>query len=132
MARHCHWHLCSPVPLMAQLHLVPKIICCKKFFSMWITTAAILLNKDQTELSAFHTMFPHARGPLCYWHTIRYLEQQLAEDCRCLKNAHDMAGLQPCVLLFGLDGRAWERHQSLFAEVGGGESSGRAGREWVL
>ncbi|KAF8226473.1 hypothetical protein L208DRAFT_1301598 [Tricholoma matsutake] len=42
--------------------------------------AAIHLDKDQTELSAFRTMFPHARGQLCYWHAIRYLEQQLAED----------------------------------------------------
>ena len=32
------------------------------------------------ELSAFHTVFPYARGQLCYWHAIRYLEQQLAED----------------------------------------------------
>ena len=80
MARHCHWHLCSPVPPMAQPHPAPKIICCKKFFSTWITTAQTLQPYILTELSAFCTVFPHARGQLCYWHAIRYLEQWLAED----------------------------------------------------
>ena len=53
-----------------------------------------------------------------------------------------MAILQPCALPFDLDGSVWEWHQSLFMEVGGGESrweggggvgaAGESGGGWVL
>ncbi|KAF8223632.1 hypothetical protein L208DRAFT_1516442, partial [Tricholoma matsutake] len=42
--------------------------------------ADVHLDKDPTELSAVCTALPNARRHLCYWHAIRYLEQQLAED----------------------------------------------------
>ena len=42
--------------------------------------ADVHLDKDPIELSAVHTALPNAKGHLCYWHAIRYLEQRLAED----------------------------------------------------
>jgi hypothetical protein len=42
--------------------------------------ADVHLDKDPTELSAVCTALPNAKGHLCYWHAIRYLEQRLAED----------------------------------------------------
>ncbi|KAF8220084.1 hypothetical protein L208DRAFT_1335813, partial [Tricholoma matsutake] len=42
--------------------------------------ADVDLDKDPTELSAVCTVLPNAKRHLCYWHVIRYLEQQLAED----------------------------------------------------
>lgn len=42
--------------------------------------ADVHLDKDPTELSAVRTALPNAKGHLCYWHAIRYLEQRLAED----------------------------------------------------
>ena len=42
--------------------------------------ADVHLDKDPTELSAVHTVLPNAKGHLCYWHAISYLEQWLAED----------------------------------------------------
>jgi hypothetical protein len=42
--------------------------------------AAIHLDKDPTELSAIHVVFPNARSQLCYWHAIQYLKKRLAED----------------------------------------------------
>jgi len=42
------------------------------------------------------------------------------------ENARDVADVQPCMLLFDLEGRAWEWHWSSFMEIRGG----RNGREW--
>ena len=42
--------------------------------------AAVHLDKDPTELSSVHVVFPNARSQLCYWHAIKYLEKRLAED----------------------------------------------------
>ena len=40
------------------------------------------------------------------------------------ENMCDMASLQPCMLLFGVDERPWEQGQSSFTEVGSGRSGG--------
>lgn len=37
--------------------------------------ADVHLDKDPTELSAVCAALPNAKGHLCYWHPIRYLEQ---------------------------------------------------------
>ena len=37
--------------------------------------AAVHLDKDLTELSSVHVVFPNARSQLCYWHVIKYLEK---------------------------------------------------------
>jgi len=36
------------------------------------------------------------------------------------ENTCDVANVQPCTLLFGLDGRLWEQWWSSFMEIGGG------------
>jgi hypothetical protein len=39
-----------------------------------------LSDKDTAEINAFRTKLPRAKHQLCYWHTIKYLEEHLAED----------------------------------------------------
>ena len=39
-----------------------------------------LSDKDQSEINAFRAVMPNAKHQLCYWHTLRYIEERLAED----------------------------------------------------
>jgi len=42
--------------------------------------AFMLSDKDITEINGFRAEIPQARHQLCYWHAIRYIEEQLAEN----------------------------------------------------
>ena len=45
-----------------------------------ITPEFTLSDKDQSEISALHRVWPTAKHQLCFWHTIRAIKRRLANN----------------------------------------------------
>ncbi|EJD34592.1 hypothetical protein AURDEDRAFT_76041 [Auricularia subglabra TFB-10046 SS5] len=54
---------------------------CLRALTTWCPNARFTLSdKDTSEINACRAALPTAKHQLCYWHTIRYLEQRLGES----------------------------------------------------